>query len=96
MKKQKHYTPQELIRMGKHQKDALDAAAVAMKIITLVILHEEYKFGPKRLNDFVERFEDVLAYYNGSDDYQGLLKEWNEYFAEYAGIKVLPERGEHK
>lgn len=88
----KHYTREELLMLGKRQKEALDTAAVAMKIITLVILREEYKFGPKRLNDFVERFDDVLAYYNESNDYKKLLNEWNDYFYDYAGIKILPRR----
>lgn len=92
----KHYTREELLLLGKRQREALDTAAVAMKIITLVILREEYKWGPKRLNDFVDRFDDVLTYYNNSNDYKGLLKEWNDYFAEYAGIRILPERGDKR
>ncbi len=90
--KQQHYTKDELLLLGHRQRQALDAAAGSMKIITLVILHEKYGFGPKRLNDFVEYFGDVLAYYNESNDYQKLLQEWNDYFAEYAGIHILPEK----
>ena len=92
MKGKPHYTREELLLLGKRQREALDTAAVAMKIITLVILREEYKFGPKRLNDFMDRFQDVLDYYNGSDDYQALLMEWNDYFYDYAGIKILPRK----
>lgn len=92
----RHMTAEEINRVRIAQKQALDTAAVAMKIITLVILREEYKWGPKRLNDFIDRFNDVLSYYNDSNDYQGLLKEWNDYFAEYAGIRILPERGDKK
>ena len=85
-------TAEEINRVRMAQKQALDTAAVAMKIITLVILREEYKWGPKRLNDFMDRFQDVLDYYNGSDDYQALLMEWNDYFYDYAGIKILPRK----
>jgi hypothetical protein len=95
-KRKEHYTKDELLLLGHRQRQALDAAAGSMKIITLVILHEKYGFGPKRLNDFIEHFDDVLSYYNASNDYQALLKEWNDYFADYAGIHVLPERGEKK
>lgn len=88
----RHMTAEEINRVRIAQKQALDTAAAAMKIITLVIMHEEYKFGPKRLNDFMDRFQDVLDYYNGSDDYQALLMEWNDYFYDYAGIKILPRK----
>ena len=90
--KRQHMTAEEINRVRMAQKQALDTAAVAMKIITLVILREEYKWGPKRLNDFMDRFQDVLDYYNGSDDYQALLMEWNDYFYDYAGIKILPRK----
>lgn len=92
MKKQKHLTPMELNLLQKKQAEALTAAGKAMQIIALVILKEEFGFGPKRLGRFMDRFEDTLDYYNGSDDYQGLLQEWNEYFADYAGIRILPEK----
>ena len=90
--KRQHMTAEEINRVRMAQKQALDTAADAMNIITLVILREEYKWGPKRLNDFMDRFQDVLDYYNGSDDYQALLMEWNDYFYDYAGIKILPRK----
>lgn len=96
MGKKKHLNRDELALLGHRQRQALDAAAMAIKIITLVILHDRYKFGPKRLQRFVEQFEDVLAYYNASNDYQNLLQEWNDYFDDYAGIRILPEKGKKK
>ena len=67
-----------------------------MQVIALVILREEFGFGPERLNRFMDRFEDTLDYYNNSNDYQALLHEWAEYFAEYAGIRILPDEKEKK
>jgi len=92
--KQKHYTKEELTRLGRAQKEALDTAGKVMLLITLIILHDRYHFGPVRLNRYMEQYEDVLKYYNESDDYQGLLKEWANYFKDYAGIEILPERGQ--
>lgn len=93
MKKQKHLTDPGLINlMMKKQQQAIDASGKAMLLIALVILNEEFKFGPKRLNRFVDRYQDTLDYYNESNDYQALLDEWNQYFYDYAGIKVLPWR----
>ena len=90
--KRQHMTAEEINRVRIAQKQALDTAAAAMKLITLVVLCDWYKWGPKRLNDFIDRFEDVLTYYNESDDYQARLKEWNDYFRDYAGIQILPEK----
>lgn len=85
----KHLSKNEIIARAMSEKAALSAAGKATLIISLVILHEEFSFDEEMLNDFVERYEDTLDYYNGSNDYQKLLKEWNDYFSEYAGISVL-------
>lgn len=96
MKKRKHLSASELLLVHKTQSMALNAAAKSMQVITLVILREEFKWGPVRLNRFMDRFQDTLDYYNNSNDYQALLQEWAEYFAEYAGIRILPDGKEKK
>ena len=96
MKKQRHLSADALLAVKKAQTQALEAAGKSMQLITLIILHEKYQFGPKRLNEFMEHFEDVLDYYNNSNDYQALLREWADYFKEYAGIQILPGKKEEK
>lgn len=89
MKKQKHPGKNELILIARQNKANLETAWRAVMLIALVVLHEEFKYGPDRLNRFVDRFKDTLDYYNESDDYQKLLDEWNEYFYDYAGLKII-------
>lgn len=93
-RKQRHYSRDELVRMGKLQREALDVSAGAMKLVTLIVLSEKFEFDADLLNEFVDAFEDVLAYYNNSDDYQARLMEWNDYIWEIAGIRILPKKGE--
>ena len=94
MKKQKHYTKEELNRMGKMQREALDAAAGSLKIINMVILYERHGYDAEMLHGFIDDFEDVLTFFNNSDDYQKLLREWNDFFYDYAGIRILPGKGD--
>lgn len=91
-KKQQHMNKDLLNLVRKKQAEAFDTSGKATLIIALVILKEEFKYGPERLNRFVDRYQDTLDYYNESNDYQALLDEWNQYFYDYAGIKVLPWR----
>lgn len=93
-RKQRHYSRDELVRMGKFQREALDVSAGTMKLVTLIVLSEKFEFDKDLLNEFVDAFEDVLAYYNNSDDYQARLMEWNDYIWETAGIRILPKKGD--
>lgn len=93
MKKQKHMSKAELIALGIGHQQAFDSVTGSIKLIALTVLHERNDFDAAMLNQFVDDFEDVLAYYNESKDYKAQLIEWNDYFMEYAGIKILPGEG---
>ena len=85
----KHLSKTELLDKARIQARALKAAGKANQIITMVILHEAFDFDADALNDFVERYEDTLEYYNQAKDYQALLNEWNDYFKDYCGVDIL-------
>ena len=73
----------------KTEAEAFMSTSRAVKMIALIVLHEKFHFGAKDLREFLERFEDVLDYYNKSHDYQELLHEWDDYFLEEIGERIL-------
>ena len=85
----RHLGKDELNALMKQSRRDRDADARATLLITLVILSEEFQFDSEALNNYVDRFWDTLDYFNNSKDYQKLLEEWNQYFWETAGIKVI-------
>lgn len=85
----RHLTRDEINALAKGRSEGLDTSARAMQLVSLVVLHEAFDFDAQLLNDFVDRFQEALEYYNESNDYQKMLKEWNDYFRDYAGIDLL-------
>lgn len=85
----KHLNRDETLYKMKTEATAYVASGRAVKIIALIVLHERYGFTAEDCKEFLERFEDVLDYYNKSKDYQALLKEWDDYFFEEIGEHIL-------
>lgn len=85
----RHLSRYELNERNKQDKYGFSVAGKAHQILTLAVLVDEFDFTPEELNRYVTAYEQVLMYYNESDDYQKQLQEWNEYFKEYAGIKII-------
>lgn len=85
----KHLNRDETLYKMKTEATAYVASGRAVKMIALIVLHERYGFTTEDCKEFLERFEDVLDYYNKSKDYQALLKEWDEYFFEEIGEHIL-------
>ena len=81
-KLKRHLSKSEILFKAKTEATAYMATSRAVKLISLVILSEEFGFDPSELKLFLERFDDTLDYYNTSNDYKQLLTEWNEYFKE--------------
>ena len=88
-KKQKHLSGWELNNKNRQDKLQFDIAGKAHMLLTLAVLTDEFNWGPDELNRYVNAYQEVLSYYNDSDDYHKLLQDWNNYFYETAGIKVL-------
>lgn len=88
-KGKKHLGKNELNALMSQQRRDFDAISRAVLIVAMVILHEAFSFDSEALSDFVDRFWDTLEYFNNSKDYQKLLEEWNQFFWEEAGIKVI-------
>ena len=87
----RHKTRFELIEQAKHERKFTDAVWRVNLLVTLIILHDIYDFDAERLREFVDKYSEVLEYYNNSNDYNKLIDEWDRYFNEYAGINVLKE-----
>ena len=88
----KHLSKAEIILKARSDATALQTAAKAMQIVSMVVLHEAFNFDADQLAEYVDRFQDTLDYYNASKDYQALLKEWDDYFKDYCGVSILQKR----
>lgn len=73
----------------KAEATAFAASGRAVKMISLIVLQEEFGFTAQQLRTYLDRFDDVLDYYNTSKDYQALLHEWDDYFEQELGEKIL-------
>lgn len=85
----KHLDRDEALWKAKIEAKAFAASGRSVKLISLVILSEEFKFTPEQLALFLERFDETLEFYDHSKDYHKLLNEWNEYFKDTIGTDVL-------
>ena len=85
----KHLDRNGVIARMKAEATAFAASGRAVKMISLIVLHEQFGFSAEQLREFLDRFEEVLDYYNESKDYQGLLHEWDDYFKELLGEAIL-------
>ena len=85
----KHKSKNEVLAQMKAEALAYLATGRAVKMISLIVLHEQFGFDAEDLKKYLESFEDVLDYYNKSKDYQALLEEWDEYFEQEIGERIL-------
>lgn len=85
----KHKSRNEVLAQMKTEALAYLATGRAVKMISLIVLHEQFGFDAEDLKKYLESFEDVLDYYNKSKDYQALLEEWDEYFEQEIGERIL-------
>lgn len=85
----KHKSRNEILAQMKTEALAYLATGRAVKLISLIVLHEQFGFDAEDLKKYLESFEDVLDYYNKSKDYQALLEEWDEYFEQEIGERIL-------
>ena len=85
----KHKSKNEVLAQMKTEALAYLATGRAVKMISLIVLHEQFGFDAEDLKKYLESFEDVLDYYNKSKDYQALLEEWDEYFEQEIGERIL-------
>ena len=92
MGKKHHPSGMELLQIKAREHAYLVAAQKTTMIISMVILHQKYEWDAEQLNGWVDAYEDVLEYYSESKEYNGLLKEWNDYFRDYAGIDILMKK----
>lgn len=69
-------TPEELDRASWGIKEQV---YTTMRIMSMLVLHDEFGFGKKRLNQFNERFnrkvDSLAGNYATWDDYAGILKD---------------------
>lgn len=84
-----HMNREEALWRAKVEAEAFSASGRSVKLISLVILSEEFKFTPEQLSLFLERFDKTLEYYNDTKDYNKLLNDWNDYFKDTIGEDVL-------
>ena len=70
-----------LAGMATYQRDRklIGASMVANKLITLTVLHDKFGYGKKRLQRFIDEYQDVLDSYNKGyvnvDDLKSVLRE---------------------
>ena len=89
--KQYHLNRNALIEKAKAESLAFMASGRAVKLISLIVLHQEegFNFDADQLRLFLDRFEEVLEYYNTSKSYQDILAEWDDYFKDLLGESIL-------
>lgn len=85
----RYMTRDEINERKKIEAEALSTAGRCMQLVTMVVLHDQLGFDADQLNEFIELFGQALEYYNDSNDYRGLLEQWNNYFVDYAGIDIM-------
>lgn len=90
----KHMSKDQLLFKMKTEQMAYLASGRAVKLIALIVLHEQYHFNAEQCKEFLERFEDVLDYYNKSKEYTSILEEWDEYFEQEIGERILWKEGD--
>lgn len=71
-----------LVRMTQIRKDnmLISAAGKANMIISLMVLHDKFGYGEKRLNKFIDEYQKQLDAYNSGyvesvEDFRAVLKD---------------------
>ena len=64
----------------------VEASSKACLMVAICVLHDCYGFGEKRLNDFVDRYQELCKSMRyGTDDWVAMNREIYERF----GIKIV-------
>ena len=77
-----------LARMTQIRKDnmLISAAGKANMIISLMVLHDKFGYGEKRLNKFIDEYQEQLEAYNSG--YVESVNDFTEVLKEECGIEI--------
>ncbi len=77
-----------LARMTQIRKDnmLISAAGKANMIISLMVLHDKFGYGEKRLNKFIDEYQKQLDAYNSG--YVESVKDFTDVLKEECGIEL--------
>lgn len=77
-----------LARMTQIRKDnmLISAAGKANMIISLMVLHDKFGYGEKRLNKFIDEYQKQLDAYNSG--YVESVNDFTEVLKEECGIEL--------
>lgn len=77
-----------LVRMTQIRKDnmLISAAGKANMIISLMVLHDKFGYGEKRLNKFIDEYQKQLDAYNSG--YVESVKDFTTVLKEECGIEL--------
>ena len=77
-----------LARMTQIRKDnmLISAAGKANMIISLMVLHDKFGYGEKRLNKFIDEYQKQLDAYNSR--YVESVNDFTEVLKEECGIEL--------
>ena len=77
-----------LVRMTQIRKDnmLISAAGKANMIISLMVLHDKFGYGEKRLNKFIDEYQKQLDAYNSG--YIESVKDFTTVLKEECGIEL--------
>ena len=77
-----------LVRMTQIRKDnmLISAAGKANMIISLMVLHDKFGYGEKRLNKFIDEYQKQLDAYNSG--YVESVNDFTDVLKEECGIEL--------
>ena len=77
-----------LARLTQIRKDnmLISAAGKANMIISLMVLHDKFGYGEKRLNKFIDEYQKQLDAYNSG--YVESVNDFTEVLKEECGIEI--------
>ena len=78
-----------LARITQIRKDnmLISAAGKANMIISLMVLHDKFGYGEKRLNKFIDEYQKQLDAYNSG--YIESVKDFTTVLKEECGIEIM-------
>lgn len=78
-----------LARMTQIRKDnmLISAAGKANMIISLMVLHDKFGYGEKRLNKFIDEYQKQLEAYNSG--YVESVNDFTTVLKEECGIEIM-------
>lgn len=83
IKKRKQYTKDELIMIGRGTSFATNMKV--QMLLTIGVLWDVFNFSEEDINEFVDRYHEMLDSYNaGNED----IETWAKNIEELTGIKI--------